>query len=186
MIIIKTGSVILTGLLALCLWPLSALAQVNCATLPHWVKLNNGLQMNQIHVFCGEWQHDRAKGFHSRPDGINPATVAKFTVQDRPNAAGIYTGKWSYQNQPDKNKFSSLFPDNCSTEQVLNSISHASTTTDAQCPQGAPSWTKCGQNKPKSAQKNSIKYCSKDGQFFTIGFAPPQNGKINTAFPIFQ
>ncbi len=175
----------LMGLLALCLFPLSAQAEVDCTTLPHWVELKNGLQMNQKHLFCGEWKRGRAKGFHSRPDGKNPATVAAFTVQDHPNKAGIYTGRWSYQNHSDKNKFSSMFPDSCSTEQVLNSISHASSNTNTSCPKGSPNWTQCGQNKPSSAENNSS-YCSINDKRFTIGYAPPQNGKINTAFPIFK
>ena len=176
---------LLTGLLVFWLFPFSAQAEVDCTTLPHWVELDNGMQMNQKHVFCGEWKRGRAKGFHSRPDGKNPATVAKFTVQDHPNKAGIYTGRWSYQNHTDKNKFSSMFPDNCSTEQVLNSINYASSNTDANCPKGSPNWTKCGQNMPASADNNQA-YCSINGKHFTIGYAPPRNGKINTAFPIFK
>lgn len=186
MIIARLGSVLFIWLYALFLSPLPAFAAVNCTNLPHWVTLSNGLQMNQVHLFCGEWQHDRAKGFHFRPNGLNPVTVAYFSVQDQANAAGIYTGRWSHQDQPEKNKFSSMFPDNCTIEQVLNSISYASANADTQCPQGSPSWIKCGQNKPKSAKKTSIKYCSKDDKFFTIGFAPPRNGTINTAFPVFQ
>jgi EndoU nuclease-like protein len=177
---------ILIGLFWLILFPLQAFSQIDCNTLPHWVALDNGVQMNQKHLFCGEWNRGRAKGFHSRPDGMSPDTVAKLSIQDKPNAAGIYTGRWSYQNHPEKNKFSSMFPNNCSAQQVLNSINYASSNSDPQCPKGAPNWTKCGQNKPQTSNKEDSKYCSKDGQFFTIGYAPPKNGKINTAFPIFQ
>lgn len=177
---------LLTGLLALCFFPFTVQAEIDCATLPHWIALDNGLQMNQKHLFCGEWKDGRAKGFHSRPDGENPTTVAKFTIQDRPNKAGVYTGRWSYQNDTGKKKFSSMFPDSCSTKQVLNSISYASSNTDTNCPKGSPNWTKCGQNIPPSVKNDPEKYCSINGKHFTIGFAPPQNGKINTAFPIFK
>ena len=183
----RFGRIFLTGLLALFLCPLHALAEVDCATLPHWVALDNGLQMNQQHVFCGEWTNNRQKGFHSRPGGVDPATVQKFKVQDPPNSAGIYTGKWSYNNEPDKSKFSSMFPDNCSTEQVLNSISHASAHPDLNCPAGSPGWVKCGKNIPTSVTKKELSgYCSIDEKFFSIGFAAPKNDKINTAFPIRQ
>jgi len=166
--------------------PLAVFAQIDCNTLPHWVTVNNGLQVNQRHIFCGEWNQNRPKGFHSRPGGINPSTIAQLTIQSKPNAAGIYTSRWSYRNHPDKNKFSSMFPDNCTATQVLNSISHATANSGAKCPSGSPDWTQCGQNKPESDQEENPQYCSKDGKFFTIGFAPAKEGKINTAFPIFE
>lgn len=174
----------------LMLTPTSVFAQIDCASLPHWATLNNGLQINQQHIFCGEWSHNRPKGFHSRPGGNNPSTVAHLTVQSKPNAAGIYTSRWSYKNHSDKNKFSSMFPDHCTLSQVLNSISYATANSSTKCPSGSPDWTQCGKNKPenKSAanQDENLQYCSKDGKFFTIGFAPAKQGKINTAFPIFE
>lgn len=162
------------------------LSQVNCQTLPHWITLDNGLKLNQTHVFCGEWHKGRAKGFHARPHGRNPQTIKQFTIQEPPNAAGIYTGRWSYQNHPGKNKFSSMFPDQCTPRQILNSISFATSDSNTKCPQGAPSWTRCGKNKPRVNNENTAKYCQVNGQFFTIGYAPPRKGKINTAFPLFQ
>lgn len=171
------------------LLPLSAFAQVDCSRLPHWVTLNNGLQLNQKHIFCGEWNQNRPKGFHSRPDGINPSAIAHLTIQSKPNAAGIYTARWSYKKQPDKNKFSSMFPDNCTIPQILNSISYASAAAnpETQCPSGSPGWIQCGRNKPDEVdrEENSA-YCSKNGQNFSIGFTPPKQGKINTAFPFFE
>ncbi len=174
-------------ILMVLIWlPFSAIASVDCATLPHWVALDNGLKMNQQHVFCGEFKGNRPKGFHSRPAGVDPETVASFTVQDSPNAAGIYTGRWSHQDHPDKNKFSSMFPDNCSVSQVLNSIAYAAGNIDKSCPAGAPNWTQCGQNIPNVTGDDLTKYCSNDDQIFTIGMAPPNNkGRINTAFPIY-
>ena len=164
----------------------SAWARVDCSTLPHWITLDNNLRMNQKHLFCGEWDRNRPKGFHSRFGGANPNTVATFTVQDKANAAGVYTGRWSHQDNPHKNKFSSMFPDNCSAGQVLNSIAYA-IENPAPCPEGAPNWTHCGANKPDGAQTDAgVKYCSVDGRLFTIGYAPPKNGRVNTAFPFYQ
>ncbi|MCP5242785.1 EndoU domain-containing protein [Nitrosomonas sp.] len=173
------------------LWLLAAFparAQIDCDTLQHWSAIDNNLSINQKHVFCGEWDRNRPKGFHSRPDGINPDTIATFTVQDKANAAGVYTGRWSHKDGPKKNKFSSMFPDNCSARQVLNSIAHAA-AHPSQCPAGAPDWTQCGFNQPRvtqSAVENSEKYCSQNNRLFTIGFAPPRNGRINTAFPLYE
>ncbi|WP_074633911.1 EndoU domain-containing protein [Nitrosospira multiformis] len=179
--------ILLAYLFAFFLFPLHALAGVNCSTLPHWATLGNGLQMSQKHVFCGEWTNSRPKGFHSRPGGVNPATVRNFTVQDSPNSAGIYTGRWSHTNNPDRSKFSSMFPDSCSTEQVLNSISYASAHPDRSCPEGSPGWVKCGKNRPTHVTKEELSgYCSNNEEFFLIGFAAPGNNKINTAFPIRQ
>lgn len=176
-------------LIILCLimlLPFSAFAQIDCSRMPHWVTLNNGLQFNQKHIFCGEWNQNRPKGFHSRPGGNNPSVIAHLTIQSEPNAAGIYTARWSYKKQPDKNKFSSMFPDNCTITQILNSISHATANSKTQCPSGSPEWIQCGQNKPEVNQEENSAYCSKDGQNFTIGFKPSKHGKINTAFPIFE
>ena len=166
--------------------PLFALADVDCTTLSHWATLENGLQMNQKHVFCGEWKDNRPKGFHSRPNGINPSTVTNFTVQDSPGAAGIYTGKWSHKNYPGRSKFSTMFPDGCSMGQVLNSISYASANPES-CPEGSPAWVKCGRNRPGPGSTEILSgYCTNNGEFFLIGFAPPKDNKINTAFPIRQ
>lgn len=166
--------------------PLTVSAQVDCSTLPRWVTLENGLRLNQYHVFCGEWHNNRPKGFHSRPEGINPATVSQFIVQSPANAAGIYTGRWTHQSNPSKNKFSSMFPDHCTVTQILKSISHATAGSESNCPAGSPDWIRCGLNKPAANVEQPLHYCSKDGNFFTIGFAPAKQGGINTAFPIFE
>jgi len=162
-------------------------AQVDCRTLPHWATLENQLEINQKHVFCGEWDRNRAKGFHSRPGGANPDTVAHFKVQDKANAAGIYTGRWTYQGQSGSGKFSSMFPDNCTVRQVLNSIAYAA-SHQHNCPSGAPGWAQCGPNKPATGANGNedATFCSIGNQRFTISFAPPRNGRINTAFPLFE
>ena len=184
----KLNTWITVALLSLCLFAPTAWAQLDCNTLRHWVALENNLQLNQKHIFCGEWNRNRPKGFHSRPDGVNPETVGVFTVQDKVNAAGVYTGRWSYRNQLRRNKFSSMFPDGCTADQVLNSIAYA-IDNPVQCPAGSPNWTQCGPNKPDAAENaadDAAKYCSIDARRFTIGFAPPRNGKVNTAFPFYE
>ncbi|MBX3639349.1 MAG: EndoU domain-containing protein [Nitrosomonas sp.] len=184
---VMSGVYAVAVFLLLSSFPLQVLAQVDCSALRHWVTLENKLQMNQKHLFCGEWDRNRPKGFHSRPGGVNPATVAGFVIQDKASAAGIYTGRWSYQGHPGRNKFSTLFPDSCSVEQVLNSIAYAA-GHQYTCPAGAPDWTLCGFNQPDTGTgvAEDGKYCSVNNQRFTIGFAPPKNGRINTAFPLFE
>jgi hypothetical protein len=92
--------------------------------------------------------------------------------------------RWSYSEQPDRQKFSSMFPDTCSRRQVLESIIYAA-KHQKPCPAGAPHWTRCGPNRPDKA---SERYCEAlDRTFFTIGFATLRNSdKINTAFPIVE
>jgi hypothetical protein len=181
------ASILLAGLLSPFLFSFDASAAVACATLPRWVTLGNGMELNQQHVFCGEWSGGQPKGFHSRPAAVNPSTIREFKVQDPPDPAGIYTGKWTHGNDPAKSKFSSMFPDNCSIEQVLRSISYASAHPDASCPVASPTWAKCGKNRPAGIGGSELAgYCGNGEALFTIGFAAPKGNRINTAFPIRQ
>lgn len=168
---------ILVGVLTF--FPAPAGAQINCTTLPHWSSTTP--RINQTHVFCGEWSGSRPKGFHSRPNGLNPSTVASFTISNPPNAQGIYDGQWTYAGHPTPTKFSTMFPDSCTQDRVVNSIVYAATYPTS-CPGGAPTWAKCGPNKPAS---NTGNYCqAANGTIFTIAFATLSNGDVNTAFPL--
>lgn len=166
--------------------PLSVLAQTNCDALPKWIALNDQIRLNQQHVFCGEWYNNRPKGFHARPGGDNPATIARLSIQSQPNAAGIYTARWTYKRHPQQEKFSSMFPDQCTAAQIVQSIAYAVTLGKSDCPTGSPNWAQCGQNGPDDDAILSGQYCSVNGTRFTIAFAPPQAGRINTAFPLFE
>jgi hypothetical protein len=167
------GSIFLTGCEA---------SKVNCAKIAHWS--NTDPAVNQQHVFCGEWnkRKNRAAGFHSRPAGENPATVGALKITQQPNDKGLYGVRWSYAGQPDREKFSSMFPDSCNQNQVLKSIVYA-VKHPKPCPDGAPRWAECGSNKPEQADQG---YCeASDGSIFTIAFATLKNSnKVNTAFPL--
>jgi hypothetical protein len=181
----RVAGILLAGLVSPFLFPLDASAAVDCAILPQWVAPGNGRELNQQHVFCGEWSSGRPKGFHSRPGAVNPSTIREFRVQDPPDSAGIYTGKWTHGSDPAKSKFSSMFPDSCSLEQVLNSISYASSHPDASCPVASPAWAKCGKNRPAEIESYELAgYCGDSEVLFVIGFATLKNNRINTAFPV--
>ncbi|GKS68652.1 hypothetical protein W03_06560 [Nitrosomonas sp. PY1] len=181
---IKCASRIILHLLVLT--PLSLFAQINCDALPNTVSPQENPFINQQHIFCGEWHRDRPKGFHSRPDGKNPTSIAWLSIQSKPNKAGIYTVRWSHVRNPKKEKFSSMFPDQCTKQQVLNSIRYAARHT-VRCPSNSPNWLQCGQNKPSiTTEKENPQFCNYNNNLFTIGVAFDDNNKVNTAFPIFE
>ncbi len=157
-----------------------ARAQIDCSSLPHWSTTQP--PVNQTHIFCGEWSHNKPKGFHSRPGGQTPATVANFTVTQAPNAKGVYGGNWHYAGHAHPSKASTLYPDSCTQVQVLASIDYAVKHRVAHCPHGAPGWAHCGLNAPHDGGAD---YCeATDHTNFTIAFALLGNGNVNTAFPL--
>ena len=161
-----------------------AASEMDCAGVSHWSDTNP--PVNQQHVFCGEWNNrkNRPAGFHSRPAGENPASVGALKITQQPNVQGLYGVRWSYTGHPDREKFSSMFPDTCNQDQVLKSIAYAVKHPKA-CPDGAPGWAKCGPNKPVQGGQG---FCeASDKSIFTIAFATLKNSnKINTAFPIVE
>lgn len=164
---------------------------VNCNQLPYWSNFSNGPQVNQPHIFCGEFSNGRPKGFHSRPGGATPRTVARLTVSQTANSRGVYGVRWSHVEDPAREKSSTMFPDRCSQGQVLASIRYAAQNPIA-CPAGAPDWAWCGYNRPGNNMvrgaddANPNRFCSaNDGQRFVIAgaFIRGRN-RINTAFPL--
>ena len=167
----------LLGAFVLCCAP--AQSQVNCSNLTRWSNTNP--PVNQPHIFCGEWKNNRAKGFHSRPAGVNPNTVENFNITQSANAQGVYGATWSYAGYGNNTKFSTMFPDSCTKNQVLNSIIYAA-NNQVNCPSNAPSWAWCGLNAPTG---NAANYCNGDDEnLFTIAGASFNDGKVNTAFPL--
>jgi hypothetical protein len=157
---------------------------VDCTELARWTKRPKPPQVNQAHVFCGEWKQKAPGGFHSRPGGLDPASVTRFTITQPANAKGIYGGSWSYTDHPQSSKFSTMFPDACSMSQVLNSIVYAA-THPTQCPANAPHWAVCGPNRPPSTVQDSAPFCAAtDSTIFLIAMARLSNGRVNTAFPL--
>jgi Bacterial EndoU nuclease len=157
---------------------------VDCTELARWTKRSKPPQVNQAHIFCGEWRQNAPGGFHSRPGGLDPEPVTRFTITQPANAKGIYGGSWSYTGHPRSSKFSTMFPDTCSMSQVLNSIVYAA-THPTRCPANAPNWTVCGPNRPTSTVQDLESFCAaNDGTSFLIAIAKLSNGRVNTAFPL--
>lgn len=87
------------------------------------------------HIFCGEINGSgKAVGFHSRPGGKNPATVAD-TEETRPDPRrpGIYTislFRITEGGRSETKTLSTMFPDKCSQADVLAAIRNAYQTGD--------------------------------------------------------
>lgn len=123
--------------------------------------------VNETHIFEGQInKRGKPVGFHSRPGGRNPRNARVVRIEDGPNRAGVYTaeveiraggGHWL-------EKGSTFYPDAMSRQEVLQAILRAfreRTTGGAE------------------------KFRGPSGRGFTIeGYF--QNGRINTAHPIFQ
>lgn len=115
------------GSLAFTLVPMaSAQAAVQCP------QPNSGgaPAVNQQHVFCGEVANNRAKGFHSRPAGQLPATVAftAATTNTPQGPAGIYVLRSFNITQHGvtaTKSISTMFPDSCSQANVVAAIQNA-------------------------------------------------------------
>jgi Bacterial EndoU nuclease len=157
---------------------------VDCTKLAHWTTRPKPPQVNQVHVFCGEWKRNAPNGFHSRPGGLDPGSVTRFTITQPANAQGIYGGSWSYTGHARPPKSSTMFPDACSMPQVLNSIVYAA-TQPTRCPANAPGWAVCGPNRPTSAAQPAAPFCeASDGTIFLIAMGKLSDGRVNTAFPL--
>ncbi len=129
------------------------------------------------HIFCGEINgKGRAVGFHSRPGGRNPETVAD-TEERRPDPRrpGIYTISRFHITEHGRTEIktlSTMFPDRCDKDAVIAAIQHAYAHGNR---------TEDGFSGPSGPS------CMDDrGQGFRIrGFTGRQGGKvvIVTAYP---
>lgn len=133
--------------------------------------------VNLSHIFQGEINSKgKPVGFHARPHGQNPSQARLKKIMASPNPLGVYTAEVEIFDPVAKSwkeKFSSLFPDQMTQEQVVSAI----ITAYAQAPN------------PKQA-----KWRGPSGLGFTIeGWLCPKggtptcpDGAINTAYPIYQ
>jgi hypothetical protein len=121
--------------------------------------------VNETHIFAGQInKRGKPVGFHARPGGRNPANARVVRITDGPNRAGVYTadveirdgGRWL-------EKGSTFYPDAMSRQEVVAAILHAF----------------------HERTGGGEKFRGPSGRGFTIeGYF--QNGRINTAYPIFQ
>ncbi len=185
---IKSVKISLIGLISLLVvFAISTTAQmqgIDCRSSDYWVMAYNGKPINHTHIFCGEInQQGRLVGFHARPRGQNPSTVRQFTVTQPANAQGIYGGEWTYAGSPPATKFSTMFPDRCTRDQIINSIAYAEGNR-VQCPSSAPDWAWCGLNRVADGQQQNRFCIANNSATYMIAGATNRDNQINTAFPL--
>lgn len=89
-------------------------------------------QVELRHIFCGEInRRSLAVGFHSRPNGVNPASVSG-TGEPRPIRAypGLYNltrFQITQDGQTETKGISTFYPDKCSAGDVIAAIQYAYT-----------------------------------------------------------
>ena len=96
------------------------------------------VEINRKHIFCGEVSGGRAKGFHSRPGGQDPITVNtdgadivqhRVEIDDEEVPTGLYNLRdfdIIHNDEPYRKALSTMFPDDCSYNNVLTAIANAS------------------------------------------------------------
>jgi hypothetical protein len=121
--------------------------------------------VNLTHIFEGQInKRGKPVGFHSRPGGRDPENARVVRVVDRPNQVGVYTAEVEIRSGTRwLEKRSTFYPDRMDRAAVVQAILNAF-------------------NNRTSGK--SEKFRGPSGRGFTIeGYY--QNGRINTAYPIF-
>ena len=131
---------------------------------PQWS--NSRPAINQWHIFDGEINRKgKPVGFHSRPNGRDPATARVVKLKSKANRAGVYTATIEVQDGNRwQQKFSSFFPDSMSRQDVIDAVLHA--YKNSKNPKAQP-WR------------------GPSGHNFQIEGYTLSKGDINTAFPIY-
>lgn len=123
--------------------------------------------VNETHIFQGEInRRGKPVGYHSRPGGRDPAGARVERIVQGPNRLGVYVAQVEIRGRDGEwlRKVSTFYPDAMSRREVVRTILHAY---------------------ERRTTGGSEKFRGPSGKGFTIeGYY--QNGRINTAWPIFQ
>jgi Bacterial EndoU nuclease len=149
--------------LAVLLLPGTALPRSSQRPVEEWSRTSPPI--NLTHIFEGEInKRGKPVGFHSRPGGRDPGGARVVRIVDRPNRAGVYTAEVEIRSASGwRSKRSTFYPDRLDQAAVIEAVLHAFANR---------------------AAGGAEKFRGPSGRGFTIeGYF--QNGRINTAYPIF-
>lgn len=124
--------------------------------------------INLAHVFEGEInRRGKPVGFHSRPGGTDPAGARVARRISGPNDLGVYIAEVEIRNAAGRwlRKTSTFYPDNMSRDEVVAAILHA--------------WE-------ERRDLGGDKFQGPSGEGFTIEGYTLDDGRINTAYPIYK
>ncbi len=125
-------------------------------------------EINLGHIFEGAInRRGKPTGFHSRPAGKDPQHARLVKLLSPANQSGVYTARvaiYDAREQRWKEKFSTLFPDSFSRQQVIETVLYA--------------W-----QHRRTGQSN--KWEGPSGKGFTVQGYLNNRGNINTAYPVF-
>lgn len=123
--------------------------------------------VNETHIFQGEInRRGKPVGYHSRPGGRDPAGRRVVRVVQGPNRLGVYVAEVEIRDRDGGwlRKVSTFYPDAMSRREVIRAILHAY---------------------ERRTTGGAEKFRGPSGKGFTIeGYY--HDGRINTAWPIFQ
>jgi hypothetical protein len=124
--------------------------------------------VNLEHIFEGQVnRRGKPVGFHSRPGGEDPSGARVVRIVEGPNRSGVYIADVEIRNGSGRwlKKRSTFYPDRLSREDVVAAVLHA--------------WSQRtkGRNNP---------FRGPSGEGFEIEGRPLDDGRINTAYPIFD
>lgn len=157
----KRSFVFLLAAILLALLPLSGEGR----SRSRWSRTSPAV--NETHIFEGEVnKRGKPVGFHSRPRGRDPQGARVARIVDRPNRRGVYTAEVEIKNGEGRwlRKRSTFFPDGMDRAAVIAAVLSAY--------QGRTTG-------------NADKFRGPSGKGFTIEGWLLDDGRINTAYPVY-
>jgi|WetSurMetagenome_2_1015567.scaffolds.fasta_scaffold00923_8 hypothetical protein len=124
--------------------------------------------INETHLFEGYVNRKGDPvGFHSRPGGRDPRNARVAAITDPPNMAGVYTARVEVRTSGGRwlSKQSTFFPDSMTRKEVIQAVLNAY---------------------QHGKSRKSVKFSGPSGKGFTIEGYLLDDGKINTAFPVYR
>jgi hypothetical protein len=146
-------------------------AEPDCST-PGQLWSGTTPPVNERHIFCGVARGERVEGYHSTR--VLPSDAVRAIARRHPLADGIYEARVIFTDG--KSKSSTFFPDACTVDQIVASVSYAAThRTGAAVP-----WGVFG---PSAPAEGGTGYCldAKNRPFrIRLGI---EDDRVVTAFP---